>query len=137
MPAPLAAALADVVVALHFAFIVFAAGGALLVGRWPRLAWLHLPALAWGAWVMFSGGICPLTPLENALRAMAAQQGYAGGFIDRYLTALIYPEGLTRGVQIALGAALVAANVALYMRWLRRRRDRRTTRTPGGATPPA
>lgn len=108
--------LADAVVALHAAFIVFALlGGALLV-RWPRLVWLHAPALAWGSWIAASGSICPLTPLENDLLARAGQTGYGGGFIDHYLTPVIYPEGLTRGTQFAYGAILVGFNLIFYWR---------------------
>jgi hypothetical protein len=111
---------ADAVVALHFAFIVFAVFGGFLVRRWPRVAWLHLPALAWGAWIAFSGTVCPLTPLELRYRALAGEQGYDGGFIEHYLTRVIYPEGLTRGHQAALGTILTAINLFAYR--LRRRR---------------
>ena len=114
--------LADATVAFHAAFILFAVGGAALLPRWPRLVWLHAPALAWGAWIAGSGGICPLTPLENRWRAAAGQGGYAGGFIDHYLTPIIYPEGLTRGTQLMYGAVLVGANLFFYWRWLRARR---------------
>jgi hypothetical protein len=113
--------LADAVLVLHLAFIAFVMLGGLLVLRAPRLAWLHLPAVAWGAGIAFLGGICPLTPLENRLRALGGEGGYGGGFIEQYLTALIYPSGLTRGVQAALGALVVAVNLAVYLRLLRRR----------------
>jgi Protein of Unknown function (DUF2784) len=105
---------ADAVLVAHLAFIVFAAAGALLVAWRGRIAWLHLPALAWAAWIVASHGICPLTPLENALRQRAGEQGYAGGFIDHYLVPLIYPPGLTPQQQNGLALALVAANALLY-----------------------
>jgi hypothetical protein len=105
---------ADAVLVAHLAFIVFAAAGALLVAWRPRIAWLHLPALAWAAWIVASHGICPLTPLENALRRLAGEQGYAGGFIDHYLMPLIYPPGLTPQHQDGLALALVAVNALLY-----------------------
>jgi Protein of Unknown function (DUF2784) len=116
--------LADAVLVLHFAFIAFAMFGGLLVLRWPRLAWLHLPAVAWAAGIAFLGGICPLTPLENRLRAMGGESGYAGGFIEHYLAALIYPEGLTRGIQAALGALVFAVNLVAYLALWRRRRPK-------------
>jgi hypothetical protein len=115
---------ADAVLVLHLAFIVFAAAGALLVVRWPRVAWLHLPALAWATWIVASHGICPLTPLENALRHRAGEQGYAGGFIDHYLMPLIYPPGLTPEQQNWIALALVACNTLLYG-WALFRRPRR------------
>ena len=88
--------LADAVLIVHLAFIAFVVLGGLLVLRWPRIAWLHLPAVAWGAWIEFSGGICPLTPLEVGLRARGGEAAYSGGFIEHYVTGLIYPEGLDR-----------------------------------------
>ena len=119
--------LADAVVLLHLLFIAFAlAGGALVLWR-PRIAWLHLPAVAWAAYVEFSATICPLTPLENALRRSAGEAGYGGGFIEHYLMALIYPEGLTRPVQIALGLGVLLFNVVLYA-WLLLSRRRKAAR---------
>lgn len=118
---------ADIVVVLHFAFILFVVFGGLLVYRWPRLAWLHLPAAAWGAAIEFLGAICPLTPLENRLRVAAGEQGYTGGFIENYLIPIVYPQGLTPQVQTLLGVAVVLINGVLYgilvMRWRGRRGD--------------
>jgi hypothetical protein len=117
-----ASALADLVLVLHLAFIAFAVAGAVLLWRWPRLVWLHLPAALWGAFVESSGTICPLTPLENHFRALAGESGYAGGFVEHYLVALIYPQGLTRAWQWVLGAGVLVLNVVLYALWLRSRR---------------
>ncbi|HKE45013.1 MAG TPA: DUF2784 domain-containing protein [Steroidobacteraceae bacterium] len=112
--------LADLTVLVHAAFIVFAVLGGLLVWRWPRIAWLHLPAVAWGAFVEFSGRLCPLTPLENHYRALAGQEGYTGGFIEHYVLPVIYPAGLTRGIQFWLGGAVLAINVIAYAIVIRR-----------------
>lgn len=109
-------ALADLVLLAHAAFIVFAAAGALLLPRAPRVAWLHLPAVAWGVGIEWSGGVCPLTPLEVWLRRRAGASGYESDFIEHYVTALIYPAGLTRGMQAALGGALLLVNAVLYWR---------------------
>ncbi len=117
-----ASVLADIVMLLHFAFIVFVVAGASMLVRWPRLAWLHLPASLWGAYAVLSGTLCPLTPLENLLRQMAGEQGYAGSYIEHYLLPLIYPPGLTRGVQLLLGVVVIGVNAWLYARWWRRRR---------------
>lgn len=125
----LAGLAADLVVALHFAFILFVVAGGLLVLRWPRLAWVHLPVVAWGAGIELIGWVCPLTPLENALRRAAGQAGYAGGFIDHYLSPLIYPAGLTREHQLALGLFVTIVNLVIYgMVALRRRRLRQRSR---------
>jgi len=117
--------LADAVLLAHLAFIAFAAFGALAVWRWPRLAWLHLPALAWAAYVVMAGEICPLTPLENALRRAGGEAGYRQSFIEHYLLPLIYPEavqgGMGRGLQVALGVGLLVLNLALYALAFRRR----------------
>ena len=114
--------LADLVLLAHAGFVVFVVLGGLSVLRWPRLAWLHLPAAAWGAGIEFAGAICPLTPLELHLRSLAGQQGYAGGFVEHYVFALLYPEGLTRNVQLALGVLVVVINVLVYgIAWRRHR----------------
>ena len=118
-------ALADIVVVLHLAFIIFVVGGAFLALRWPRLVWVHLPIAIWGASLEFGGWICPLTPLENRLRDLGDQAGYAGGFIEHYLLPVIYPVGLTRGVQVALGIVVIAVNVAAYVLFWRLRKKRR------------
>ena len=107
-------ALANAVLALHLAFIVFVVLGAALSWRFPRLRWLHFAALAWAVFIEFSGGICPLTPLENRLRRLAGGEGYGGGFIAHYLTPIIYPEGLTREWQVALGVGVIVINLAAY-----------------------
>ena len=118
----LASLAADFVVVIHLAFVLFVVGGGLVVLRWPRAAWLHLPAAAWGAGIVLLGGVCPLTPLEKALRSAADRATYEGGFIDEYLIPVIYPEGLTRGMQILLGVLVIAVNLALYAIVLRRHR---------------
>jgi len=114
--------LADLVVVAHFLFIAFVVAGALLLFRWPRVAWLHLPAAAWGVVVEWTGWICPLTPLENSLRRAAGEAGYGGGFVERYLLPVIYPAGLTPAIQLWLGVIVLVLNVAIYAVWWRRRR---------------
>ena len=105
---------ADFVVLLHLAFILFVVLGGLVVFRWPRFMWLHIPAAAWGAFIELTGRVCPLTPLENRLRIAAGETGYSGGFIEEYLIPVVYPDGLTRWVQISLGVGVVAINLVFY-----------------------
>lgn len=115
-------ALAEAVVAVHFAFVVFVVLGGLLV-LWRRwVMWLHLPAAAWGAMIELGGWICPLTPLEHWLRRRGGEAGYEGGFIEHYILPVLYPRGLTRGVQLALAIVVIVVNIAAY--WLVRRRLR-------------
>ena len=116
--------LADATVAFHLAFIAFVVLGGLLVLRKPRVAWLHLPAVAWVVWLELTGAICPLTPLENALRLRAGEAGYEGGFIDHYLMPVIYPAGLTPQIQTVLGIAVLLLNVTVYAIAWRRARKR-------------
>ena len=118
---------ADAVLLLHGLFIAFVIAGAALLWRWPRVAWLHLPAALWGAYAELSGTLCPLTPLENSLRRLAGERGYDSGFIEHYLLPLIYPEGLTRETQWWLGAGVVLLNGLLYglWAWSRHRRQQR------------
>jgi hypothetical protein len=117
--------LADLVLLVHAAFVAFVMLGGLAVLRWRRLAWAHLPVVVWGAGIEFAGGICPLTPLENHWRRLAGEQGYMGGFVEHYLMAALYPEGLTRGLQIVLGLVVLAVNAAVYVRvWSRTKTSR-------------
>jgi len=108
------AALAGFVVLIHLAFVVFAVGGALLALRWLWVVWLHVPAAGWAAYIELTGGICPLTPLENGLRTRAGLDHYSGDFIGRYLFPVLYPEGLTREVQGWLGMLVLALNAGVY-----------------------
>jgi hypothetical protein len=118
--------MADAVLVLHLFFVLFVALGGLAVLRWPSLAWLHIPAAVWGALIEFFGWICPLTPLENSLRLRGGEAGYSGGFIDHYITGTIYPDGLTRTMQIGIGALVVLINGYVYWRlWRRHRRGTR------------
>lgn len=116
------AALAELTVALHFAFILFVLFGAALA-LWRRwVIWLHLPCALYGAAIEFVGWICPLTPLENHFRGLAGQAGYAGGFVSHYLLPIIYPGRLPPETRYVLGGLVVAVNVAIYTFVLRRRR---------------
>lgn len=116
-------ALADLAVILHLGFVLFVLLGGLVILKWRRAIWLHLPAVAWGAVVEFTGWTCPLTPLENWLRAQGGGAGSEGDFVLRYLQPLLYPGTLTREIQISLGALLVAVNVAIYG-WICRTRGK-------------
>lgn len=128
------ALLAAAVVFIHGAFVAFAVLGGLLVLWRRRWAWLHLPALLWAAYIELTGGICPLTPLENRLRVLAGEAGYQGDFIGQYLLPLLYPADLTRNVQLLMGILLLAFNGLIYA--LAGRRARRARRHPAGADAP-
>ena len=117
--------LAALVVAAHIAFVLFAALGGLLVLRWRRLIWAHVPAAAWAIYVELSGEYCPLTPLENTLRARAGLDVYSQDFVARYLFPLLYPDGLTRDAQILIGSVVLTINVAVYWwMWMRRTKQK-------------
>ena len=108
------ALLADLVLLLHAAFIVFVLLGGLLVWRWRWLIWLHIPAVIWGILIEVQGWLCPLTPLENRLRRAAGTEGYQTGFIDHYLAPLIYPAGLTPAIQLLLAGVVLLVNTLIY-----------------------
>jgi hypothetical protein len=125
---------ADSLVAAHLGFVAFVVGGGLLVLRWPRCAWLHLPAVAWGVYAEATATICPLTPLENLWRQRAGASGYAGGFVEHYLIPLLYPAGLTPGGQLALALLVLVINAGIYgFAWQRRRE---TSPPPSGTSAP-
>jgi hypothetical protein len=106
--------LADALVVVHLLFVAFVVGGGFLLMRWPKLAWLQLPAASWGAYIEFTGGVCPLTPLENRLRVLGGDSAYTESFIERYLLPILYPENLTSPTQLALGVAVGAVNLVAY-----------------------
>lgn len=110
---------ATAVALLHLAFIVFVIAGGFLALRWKQLAWIHIPAAIWGAAIEFAGWFCPLTRIENALLQKAGEAGYSGGFVAHYIFPLIYPPGLTRGVEVAIGLAVLAVNVGVYVKVFR------------------
>jgi hypothetical protein len=115
---------AELVILVHFAFVAFVVVGALLVAYRPWVAFVHVPAVLWGAATELLGIVCPLTPLEQRLWRLAGETGYAGDFLDHYLTLILYPTGLTRTVQVGLGGALLVLNVVLYGWTLARWRQR-------------
>ena len=123
---------ADAIVVLHVAFVAFACLGGMLAWRHWGYALAHLPAAAWAVWIEFTGRICPLTPLENHFRRRAGDAGYEGGFVEHDVMPLLYPAGLTPGVQVWLGAGVLALNVAIYAvaiaRW------RKASQTPSPAS---
>lgn len=122
--------LADAVLLIHVAFVLFVVFGGLLALRWRWMPWVHIPSAAWGVAIEFGGWICPLTPLENSLRERAGQAGYQGDFLARYLMPVIYPEGLTRSAQLVFGLAALLFNLLVYAWVLKRsaiRRQRAST----------
>jgi hypothetical protein len=121
--------LADAVVILHFAFLAFVVVGGVFALRWPRVARVHVPAAVWGVLIEFFGWICPLTPLEIALRQRAGEAPYSGGFVAHYIMSVMYPDGLTRGTQAVLGVLVLALNVGVYAAVIARLRHGR--RAPG------
>jgi hypothetical protein len=119
--------LAELVLVFHAAFIVFALLGGLLALRWRALPWLHLPCVLWVMLVELNGWICPLTPLENRFREAAGAHGYSGSFIEHYLLSLLYPSGLTPGLQALFAAVVLGVNLAVYaLLWRQWRRRHRT-----------
>jgi hypothetical protein len=117
--------LADLVVGLHFAFVLFVVLGGLSVLRWPWVAYLHIPAALWGAAIEFGGWICPLTPLEHWLRRQAGSGTYSGGFVEHYILPLLYPSALTRTIQVLLALLVLGINLGIYAYVLRRSRGQR------------
>jgi len=107
--------LADAVVLLHLAFVAFVVAGGLLALRWPRAAWLHVPAALWGVAVEWSAAVCPLTPLEVTLRQRGGEAGYSGGFVEHAVLPVLYPAALTHGIQLVLGLFVVAVNTIVYV----------------------
>lgn len=117
------------IVLVHLGFIVFVALGGFLVIKWHNIAFLHIPCALWGVLIAFGGWICPLTPLEMHFRKLAGIAGYDGGFIDHYVMPIVYPAGLTRGMQTAFGVTILAVNLIVYARVLVNRTKQGNGRT--------
>ena len=116
----MSASLAATTIALiHLGFILFVLFGAFLVLRWPKLMWVHLPAAVWGVMIEFAGWWCPLTRWENHFLRAAGRAGYDNGFVAHYIMPIIYPPGLTRGLEIAIGVFVLVLNAAVYVRVFR------------------
>jgi hypothetical protein len=114
--------LADLIVFIHFSFILFVIFGGFLVLKWRKLIWFHLPAVTWGALIEFAGWICPLTSVETQLRS-ASGGGYTSGFIEHYIIPIIYPSALTREIQVSLGLAVILLNLFVYRKLFLKRID--------------
>ena len=115
---------ADFIVLLHFVFIVFAVAGGVLVFKWRRLGYLHVPAAIWAALIIMAGWICPLTPIENMFRQAGGGEVYSVSFIERYLMPVIYPSGLSREIFIAMGVVIIVINVVVYTILFIKRKNR-------------
>ena len=122
MTPPLYWLTATLIVVVHLAFVLFALAGVVLARRWRWIPWIHVPAAGWASYIELSGGICPLTPLENQLRAAAGLGDYSGDFVARYVFPVLYPDGLTREAQIGVGLIVLMVNLVLYIAVYRRRR---------------
>ena len=118
--------LADLLVVFHLVFILYVIAGALLIFKWPKTLWLHLPSCFWGMTVEFIGWICPLTTWEIQLRRLAGEEGYTRSFIEHYLIPIIYPSGLNREIQMLMGSIVLIVNLSLYTLILIKRRKRKT-----------
>jgi len=92
---------------------------------WRKVVWIHIPAAVWGALIEFAGWICPLTPLENRLRAKGGEAGYLGGFVEKYILPVIYPTELTREIQIILGIFVITVNLVIYWKIFYKNRTRK------------
>jgi hypothetical protein len=118
--------LAELVLVIHFCFVLFVVLGGLLVLRWPSVLWLHLPAFVWGILVQCFFWACPLTPLENWFRRLGGDAGYTGGFVEHYISLILYAN-VSREFQMSLGILLISVNILIYslviIRWRRRIRD--------------
>ena len=115
--------IADAIAILHIVFVIFVVLGVLAVIRWPRFAWLHIPAVLWAAYVETTGASCPLTPWETEYRELAGEPAYSGDFVGNYILPMLYPDGLTREVQIGLGLAVLAGNGLVSWSLARRRQS--------------
>lgn len=104
----------ELVLALHFGFVLFAVLGGFLGFVDLRWWWVHAPAVIWSAVVNLAGWTCPLTPLEQALRRRASIAGYEGGFVEHYIAPLVYPGGMPRRLELTAAGSITLWNALVY-----------------------
>ena len=107
-------ALADLVLVTHLAFALFTVLGGLLVFRWRFLLPVHLAAVCWAVILQWANWTCPLTPLENYLREMGGEAPYREGFVEHYVSLVLYPENLTIELRYLIGILLIMVNLIIY-----------------------
>ena len=105
---------ATLILLLHFSFILFVIFGALLILRFKKIIYFHIPAVAWGAYIELSHSICPLTHLENYFLKKAGKDQYSIDFIENYVFKIIYPPALNYEIQTYLGVILIFVNLVIY-----------------------
>jgi hypothetical protein len=108
--------MADVVVVIHFAFVVFVVIGGLLALRWPKALWLHVPSVIYSIWIITFSINCPLTPLERDLRERAGEGRYEESFIERYVEGVLYPGDMLRQAQAVAAIIVVGSWIAVGVR---------------------
>ena len=105
---------ADLILITHFFFIVFVAFGATLFFIKKKVIFFHFPALILGIYIELKNLVCPLTYIENWFLEKAGLETYAHGFIQNYLSPIVYPVNLTKEMQTYFGIALIAINIFFY-----------------------
>ncbi|WP_027499593.1 DUF2784 domain-containing protein [Rhodococcus sp. UNC363MFTsu5.1] len=108
--------LAEATMTVHFAFLVYVVAGGFLAWRWPWAIWPHLVLAGWGFSTIVFGLDCPLTHLENWARHEAGEQGLRTGFIDTYLTGVVYPERYTTLLQMLAGLVVLVSWAGFLVR---------------------
>ena len=105
---------ANLILIVHFIFIIFVVFGALLFFVVKKIAFIHIPAFIWGSYIELTHSICPLTCLENWFLNKANLTIYSEGFIQNYIVPIVYPTDLTKNLQIYLGITLIVINIIIY-----------------------
>ena len=106
---------ANLILIVHFIFILFVVFGALLFFVSTKIIFIHVPAVIWGSYIELTNSICPLTYLENWFLKKSNKTTYSEGFIQNYLVPIVYPMNLTKDLQIYLGIALIVVNIIIYV----------------------
>jgi hypothetical protein len=108
--------LATAIVVVHFAFVGYVVFGGFLAWRWTWTMVPHALAAAWGALVITLSLDCPLTAAQNWARRRGGEPELSGGFIDRYLTGVLYPARYLHEVQALAVAVVLVSWLGLLLR---------------------
>ena len=115
-------AVADAVMVVHFAFLAYVVAGGFLAWRWPRAIWSHLALAGWGLSTLVFHQDCPLSLIEDWARRRAGEPGlHHRGFIDTYLTGVVYPAPDLPRVQALVAVVVAVSWVGALLLWSRRR----------------
>jgi hypothetical protein len=113
----------DLTVAVHYLVMAYIVFGGFLTWKWRWTIVTHGLFIAWAVYSLLFPINCPLTMLENYFRHLGGLPQLNGGFIDTYITGVLYPASYVGAVQVIAGALVLGSWVGLGVKVMRGRHD--------------